>query len=184
MNVKYCQFCGTRGDFVACGCGFSAVLDCASKIACKSCETAHKRVFGPFFRALLGTRHATRANSPRTRLLEILHGSVCYHSAEEIGEKDFVLRSLRATSPFDENLGNFRACVLDVAASMRLNAAIAKTLSSKISEASVIRVIEQLGDLLRAESDLKAIGLLSSGARTSRRRSSVRVAPTARDFYR
>src|ERR1700677_69692 len=150
MNEKYCSFCGTPGDFGACGCGYSVVLDCAAKIACKSCETAHKRVCGPFFRALLESKPATRSNSPRTRLFTVLHETVCW-LRNDIREKDFVLSSLRETNSFDEHSGRCRSCVARLIPALPLNAKFAETIRKKLSEAAVIRTLERLGDELRED---------------------------------
>jgi hypothetical protein len=151
MNEQYCSFCGTRGDFGACGCGYSAFLDCASKISCPACHKAH-RALGTFFRALIESKVATRSNSPRTRLFGVLHEATCWHRNEiREREREHVLYKLRETNSFDENAVRFRNSVLGIIPSLPLNATFAETIKRKLTEASVIRVIEKLGDELRAD---------------------------------
>jgi hypothetical protein len=132
MAQKSCEFCGARGTFVPCTCGYHQVLGCDGKSACMACGKAHKRVLGPFFCTLLVSRPATRSNSPRTRLLEILHTTIVYNG-KAIREKTYCLDMLRATSPFDLDAANFRGRVLDVASAIPLNAQIAKTISARSS---------------------------------------------------
>jgi hypothetical protein len=195
MTKKWCKFCGTRGDFAGCACKYRDVLGCASKATCTDCEKAHKKVFGPFFCTLLASRPATRSNSPRTRLLEILHSTLCYFGNEEIREKSYCLDMLRATSAFDEDAANFRGRVLDVASAIPLKAQVAKTISAKIADAGIVRTIEQLEIFLRESGEkekltnalarfVQATGVIPRDLEASRRGSCVRETPTSRDFYR
>jgi hypothetical protein len=127
--------------------------------------------------------------------LEILHSTVCYHSKDEIGEKVFVLDMLRSTSPFDQDLHNFRSRVLSAAEGIKLNAQIARTISAKIAEAGIVRTIEQLEIFLRESGEkekltnalarfVQATGVIPRDLEASRRGSCVRETPTSRDFYR
>jgi hypothetical protein len=124
-----------------------------------------------------------------------LHSTLCYHSKEENREKSYCLDSLRSTSPFDQSAANFRGRVLDVAAAISLNAQIGKTITAKITEAGILRTIEQFEMFLRESSEkekltdalarfVQATGVLSRDLESSRRGSCVRESPTARDFYR
>ena len=147
--LKFCSFCDLRTEVRLCECGHSATLGCSSKNACPTCEKAHRTTFGPFFRGLLSARPATRSNSPRTRLLGILHETIV-NRRTAIPRSGYALSQLRETSPFDENAENFRARILNVADSLRLNQDVAKTLTEKCVEASITRAIEKLDDCVRA----------------------------------
>jgi hypothetical protein len=149
MNEKYCSFCGTWGAFTPCACQYADVLGCAGKISCPDCRKAHGSL-GTFFRALLGSKTPTRSNSPRTRLFTVLHETVCWHR-NEIREKDYVLYSLRETNAFNENSARFRSCILKVVPALPLNATFAETIKRKLTECSIIRAFERLGDELRAD---------------------------------
>ena len=149
MNEQYCSFCGTWGAFGPCGCQFGAFLGCSGKISCPGCQKAHGAL-GTFFRALVESKTPTRSNSPRTRLFGILHESACW-CRNDIREKAFVLDNLREINSFDENAARFRNSVLRVVPSLPLNAKFAETIKRKLTEASVIRALERLGDELRAD---------------------------------
>jgi hypothetical protein len=191
MNSVFCSYCTARGDFGPCSCGSGAVLGCGSKPTCAACATSHRKVFAPFFKSLLKTMPASRSNSPRTKLLGILHESIVYLRSS-IPQADFCLDSLRRTSSFDTDSRNFCARVSVVAQSLPLNADLAGTLEKKIAEVNVICVIERLGDFLCEESEtssillslVKATSTLARTPASSRRKSSVRETPSARDFYR
>jgi hypothetical protein len=152
---KECQFCSTRGDFGGCSCGHGSTLDCAEKPTCPDCQTAHRKTWGPFFRFLLETKAASRSNSPRTLLLDVLHAELVYQGKNKIGERahGYCLDCLRSTSPFDENNRNFRACIALVAQSLPLSAEIGKSLSKRLATAHLERKFQQLADAMRAKFD-------------------------------
>jgi hypothetical protein len=149
MSKEICAFCKTQPATKNCGCGFSPLLYCANRATCDSCEGAHRKIFGPFFKALLGSRPATRSNSPRTRLLGVLHELIVYRRSS-IPRSTFVLNELRDVSAFSENDANFRAKILNVAGNLPLNQDFATSLAQKVSLASVVRQIEKLDDCVCA----------------------------------
>jgi hypothetical protein len=114
------------------------------KPVCKSCETAHRRVFGPFFRALLASRAATPSNSPRIRLLEALHGMVCQRSKDEIRGKSYCRDALRSTASFDAAPANSRCSLLFVAVSLPLNASLGKRIVDSGTAVGIARILERL----------------------------------------
>jgi len=147
--MKKCAFCESQSavkDF--CGCGHGATFGCSKRPACLDCETSHRRVFGPFFRALLATNAATRADSPRTRLLAILNETAAFYR-REYRDGETVLASLRATSSFDRDAANFRLRISDVATRLPLNGGVAAHLVGKIKNAALVRAAEKLDDALR-----------------------------------
>jgi hypothetical protein len=184
MNHAFCSYCAAKGDFSPCLCSFGSILSCADKPTCATCATSHRKVFAPFFRCLLKTQAVSRSNSPRTKLLQILHETIVFRRSS-IRQAQFCLDSLRRTSPFDQDGGNFRGQVLAVAQSLELNQDIAGTLEEKIAEANVVCVIERLADYLRAESEtgkstnglrslVKATGAHSRASKSPRSESRVR----------
>jgi hypothetical protein len=147
MSQKNCEFCDVRGDFAGCACQYREVLGCGGKATCASCAKSH-RTFGIFFRALLKTQPATRSNSPRTKLLQILHTTIVFRRSS-IRQQEFCLDSLRRTSPFDTDSENFRGQVVRVAQSLPLNQDLASTLERNAAETATVQAIEKLDECWR-----------------------------------
>jgi hypothetical protein len=152
---QLCAYCKTQTVVKACNCGFAALLSCSKKSTCASCESAHRKVIGPFFKTLVSTKCATRSNSPRTLLFKILREAVVVHRAE-IRESRWVFEMLAATSVFDESLGNFSGRCLDVASGLPLNAEFATLITRKVHEARIARAAERLDDAVRSSTPEQA----------------------------
>jgi hypothetical protein len=150
MSKQCCEFCKTVSASVkpACNCGFGAILYCASRATCATCEKSHRSTFGPFFRTLLNTAPATRSNSPRTRLLVILNEVAGFYR-REFADGEHVCDSLRRTNSFDPDWANFRARILDAAARLPLNSEVAATICAKVKKAVLVRAVERVDEALR-----------------------------------
>jgi hypothetical protein len=141
MSYASCPSCRALGNFSGCLCRFGVELQCSEKPTCPSCQDAHQRIFGPFFRALLKSNRVERSNSIRIRLLTILRETVAYYGTDEIRERRFCLDQI--PSAFEENGTRFRAGVLAVADALPCNATIGATLREKIFDLAISRKLEQ-----------------------------------------
>lgn len=151
--MNYCKFCLSDGRFPVCACGFGEILDCDGKLACADCAAAHRKTFGPFFRALLGTKAATRSNSPRTKLLNVLMDFLGSFGEDRIKNRVFIFDMLHKTSVFDENDRNFRYRVLRIAPALPLTKQFAAELSRRLDSVRIERVLEVMTEITRAKID-------------------------------
>lgn len=149
-NNGFCRFCRRSGRFASCHCGYSEVLECDGQPSCLDCERAHKKL-GAFFRGLATSNPATRANSPRVRLLHTLCEAVASFYDRESSTRGNLFAVLRKMSPFNENQAEFRGQILSVIRMLPLNGAFASALMEKVDALRTERAFEKFSEALIAE---------------------------------